>query len=119
VDARVGLIRVVLDVLLELARLRDREDVAIAGVLVEGVSIDGVRRLLGREEKDGPGVCVWAVGLGCEAGQVSLDFSTSSNGIVDWNGWNARSPPMGCDASWTISVGLRTAKLDHFFMAAP
>jgi hypothetical protein len=32
---------------------------------------------------------------------------------------NSRSPPMGCDASWTISVGLRTAKLDHFFMAAP
>jgi len=56
VDARVGLVLVVLDVGLELARLGDGEDVAEAGVLVEGVGIDGVGRLLGREQEDGAGV---------------------------------------------------------------
>lgn len=32
---------------------------------------------------------------------------------------NSRSLPIGWDASCTISVGLLTAKLDHFFMAEP
>lgn len=32
---------------------------------------------------------------------------------------HVRSCSMGCDEWWTISVGLLTVKLDHFFMADP
>lgn len=65
VDARVLLVFVVLDVLLELAGVGHGEDVAVAGELVEGVGIDGVGGLLGREKEDGAGVGVGVVGTGC------------------------------------------------------
>ena len=35
------------------------------------------------------------------------------------SGGNVRSWRISCDASWTISLGDLTAKLDHFFMAEP
>ena len=48
VDARVGLVGVVLGVLGERTGRRHGEDGAVARVIVEGVAVDGVRRLLGR-----------------------------------------------------------------------
>jgi hypothetical protein len=58
VDARVGLVFVVLDVLFEGARVGiGGEDGAVAGVVVEGVAVDGVWGFLGGEEEDGAGVC--------------------------------------------------------------
>lgn len=57
VDARVGVVGVVLDVCLEGARGGDGEDVAVGGVLVERVAVDCVGGLLRREEEDCAGVC--------------------------------------------------------------
>jgi hypothetical protein len=59
-----------LDVGLELARVGDGEDVAVAGVVVEGVGIDGIRWLLGREEEDGARVGLGTVGSGWNSGKV-------------------------------------------------
>ena len=55
-DASVGLVGIVLGIGLQGAGCADREDVAEAGMLVEGVAIHGVRWLLGGEEEDGTGV---------------------------------------------------------------
>jgi hypothetical protein len=64
VDAGVGLVGVVLDVASEGASGGDGEDVAEAGMLVEGVGIDGVGGLFGCEEEDGARVGVGAACLG-------------------------------------------------------
>jgi len=65
VDARVGLVGVVLEVGVEGAGGGDGEDVAVAGVLVEGVAVDGVGGLFGGKEEDGAGVGFGVVCLGC------------------------------------------------------
>ena len=80
VDARVLLVFVVLNVLLERAGGGDREDVAIAGELVEGVGVDGVGRLLGGEQEDGARVGVGVVGTGCN---TSTRGNLSVPGIFD------------------------------------
>lgn len=46
------------------ARFGDGDDGAGAGVVVEGVRVDGVGRLLGGEEEDGAGVGVGGGRLG-------------------------------------------------------
>lgn len=66
VDARVGLVLVVLDVLGQGAARRGGENGTVAGVLVEGVAVDGIRWLLGGQEEDGAGVGFCRCGLGCE-----------------------------------------------------
>ena len=71
-DAGVGLVGVVLDVGVEGARGGDGEDVAVAGMFVEGVGVDGVGGLFGWEEEDGACVGVGAVGLGCLGLLVAL-----------------------------------------------
>jgi hypothetical protein len=55
---------VVLDVLDEMARVVDGEEIAVAGVVVEGVAVYGVRGLLGREEEDCAGLGRGVVGFG-------------------------------------------------------
>lgn len=62
VDAGVGLVLVVLDVLEESAIGASGEDVAVAGVFVEGVAVDVVGGLVGGEDEDGAGVSVGAGG---------------------------------------------------------
>ena len=64
-DAGVGLVRVVLEVGVEGAGLRDGEDVAVAGVFVEGVAVDGVGGLFCGEEEDRAGVGFGVVCFGC------------------------------------------------------
>ena len=65
VDASVGLVRVVLDVLLEsLCGVVCGEDSAVTGVVVEWVAVDTVRRLVGGEEEDGAGICCRKRGIG-------------------------------------------------------
>jgi len=71
-DAGVGEVGVVLDVLIELSRLRDGEDVAVAGVVVEGVGVNTVGRLLGSEEEDGTSVGVGAAGLGWRGAKLVM-----------------------------------------------
>lgn len=62
VDTGVGLVLVVLDVLDESAIGTCREDVAVAGIFVEGVAVDVVGGLVGGEDEDGAGVGVGAGG---------------------------------------------------------
>lgn len=64
VDAGVRVILVVLDVPVEPAVGVDGEDVAVAGVVVEGVSVDVVRGLLSGEHEDGSciGISVGSLG---------------------------------------------------------
>lgn len=65
VDGGLVAVFVVLNVLDEVPGGVDGEDVAVAGVVVEGVAVDGVRGLLGWEEEDGAGLCRGIVGFGC------------------------------------------------------
>lgn len=65
VDARVGLVGVVLDILLEgLGGRVRREDGAVAGVVVERVAVDSVRGFVCGEEEDGSCVCRRERGIG-------------------------------------------------------
>jgi hypothetical protein len=58
VDARVGLVRVVLDIVLQSFCGRvGGEYSAVAGVVVEGVAVDGVWGLGRCEEEDGARIC--------------------------------------------------------------
>lgn len=66
VDAAVGLVLVVLDVVGEGAGVGvGGEDGAVAGVLVKGVAVDCVGGLAGGEEEDCAGVCFGGCGEGC------------------------------------------------------
>jgi len=71
-DTGVGEVRVILNVLVELSRLRDGEDIAVAGVVVEGVGVDTVGGLLGGKEEDGTSVGVGAVGLGWRRAKLAM-----------------------------------------------
>ena len=57
--ARFGTVLVVLHVGLQATILVDGEDIAIAGVIVEGVSVDVVGGLFGGKDKYGSGVGVF------------------------------------------------------------
>jgi hypothetical protein len=59
----------VLDILFDVARRVDREDVPVASIVVERVAVYGVRRLLSGEEKDGARLRVGIICFGCEARQ--------------------------------------------------
>lgn len=59
---RVGLVLVVLDVCLHATIFVDREDVAIACMVVEWVSIDVIRRFLCGQDEDGSRIRVGAGG---------------------------------------------------------
>ena len=65
-DARAWVVLVILDVLGKAATGVHTEDVAVAGVLVEGVAVHGVWRLLGRQQEDGAGVGRRGVCLSCK-----------------------------------------------------
>lgn len=65
VDSGCGGVGVVLDVAIQGAGARDGEDVAVAGVLVEGVAVDGVGGFPGGEEEDCASVGLGAVCFGC------------------------------------------------------
>lgn len=66
-NARVGLVLVVLDVVHQGAgRSVGGEDGAVAGVFVKGIAVDCVGGLLGGEEEDGAGVCLGGGGLSCD-----------------------------------------------------
>lgn len=67
VDARVGLVGVILGVLCQCPRLADGKDVAIASVVVKGVGVDMVGRLARGEEEDGAGICGCVAGFGVAA----------------------------------------------------
>lgn len=110
VDAGIGLVLVVLHVGRQSAGSRvDGEDGAVAGMVVEGVAVDGVGRLLRGEEEDGTGVCVGRLSLGYE--NVSKDLfyglvmrEEGAYGGAAWGGrlggrwrWATRRH------SWTIS----------------
>jgi hypothetical protein len=62
-----GLVAVlkVLDVFLHATRRIDREDVAIASVVIKGVTIYGVRRLLRRKQENGSSFGIDIVRFGC------------------------------------------------------
>lgn len=64
VDCGVVLVRVVLDVLLQATLLVDGENVSITGEVVERISVDVVRRLVGSKNKDGTSLGVGIVGFG-------------------------------------------------------
>lgn len=70
VNGGLGAIFVVLDVLVQSTFRVHGEDVAISGVVVEGVAVDVVRGLLGGKEEDGAGLCVGVVGLWVTAHRV-------------------------------------------------
>lgn len=59
-DSSLVAVVVVLNVLLEMPRLVDGEDIAVSCVVVEGITIYIIGRLLRWEEKDGAsfGVCI-------------------------------------------------------------
>ena len=65
VDPGVGLVLVVLCVGFEGAGGGDGEDGAVAGVVVEGVAVHGVRCLSGGKQEDGACVGIGRCGLGC------------------------------------------------------
>ena len=65
VDAGGRFIFVVLHILGQTAIVLDREHIAIAGVLVEGIAIDIVRRLASGQDEDGASVGVGAGGQFC------------------------------------------------------
>lgn len=58
VDARLGVIFVVLHILIKLAVLCDREDVTVTSVVVEWIAVDVVGGLVGGQNEDGAGVGV-------------------------------------------------------------
>lgn len=62
-DAGVCLVLVVLDVFVDCAVGVNGEDVAVEGMVVEGVSVDAVWWFLGGEEKDCSSVCVGGCGF--------------------------------------------------------
>jgi hypothetical protein len=64
VDGGVVLVRVVLDIFFQTALVVDRENVAIAGEIVERVAVDIVRRLVGGEHEDRASLGVSIVGSG-------------------------------------------------------
>jgi hypothetical protein len=61
-----GLVTVlkVLDVFFDVTGGVDREDVAVAGVVVEGVAVDSVRGLLCGQEKYGTGFGIGVIRFG-------------------------------------------------------
>ena len=64
VDARLGVIFVVLHILIKLAVLGDREDVTVTSVIVEWIAVDVVGGLVGSQNEDGAGI---SVGVGSES----------------------------------------------------
>lgn len=86
-DTSVGLVGVVLDVGGKFSSVGDGEDIAEAGVFVEGVGVDRVRGLLGGEEEDSSGVGVGVVGQGWEVCRQRSFWG-------ELNTKNIRSPPM-------------------------
>lgn len=83
-DAGVGCIFIVLDVALNGPVRVNGEDVAVAGVIVEGVSVDIVWWLLRRQDEDssGVGVCLgcgrWK-GIGCERTSLLRNGASGSS----------------------------------------
>jgi len=63
-DGSVVLIRVVLHVLFQATLVIDGEHVSVAGIVVERVTINIVRRLVGSKHKDGTGLGVRIIGFG-------------------------------------------------------
>lgn len=86
VDGRLLAVLVVLDVLLHGARLVDGEDVAIAGVVIEGVAVHGIGSLLRGEVEDGACLGVGVVRSGC---CLLLAEALTSRRL------NVRCPPRG------------------------
>jgi hypothetical protein len=119
----VWLVLIVLGVLGERAGLRNREHRAVSRVRIEWVAVDGIWRLFRCEEKDGTCVRVGGCGLSyCDEKGSATRVGSLEAGIDDIRPEgeeNVRWWSIGWEASWTISVGLFTEKLDHFFMAAP
>lgn len=111
VDAGIRLVLVVLHIVFKLAGGRDSEDGAVACVVVEGVAVDGVGGFLGGEEEDGAGVGFGRGGLCYSVLVLHVEIDDGILGVRSWS--------MGWEVWWTIDVGESTAKLDHFFMAAP
>ena len=109
-----GLVAVfeVLNVLLDVSRLVDREEVAMAGEVVERVAVYGIRRLFGRQKEDGTRFCVCVVCAGCRAGTCGYRDRARA-------GCDIRCPPSGKLPVCTISLGLLTSCELHFFMDAP
>lgn len=64
VNASVRFILVVLNILIELTLLGDREDIAISSVFVERISVDVERRLMSSQDENGASVGVSAGGEG-------------------------------------------------------
>jgi hypothetical protein len=66
VNTRVRLVRVVLNIFLEcLCSGIGGEDSAMASVIVERIAVDGIRRLVRCEKKDGTGICGGKRSIGC------------------------------------------------------
>lgn len=59
----------ILDVLLDVSRVVDREEVTIAGEVIERITVYSIRRLFRGKEEDGARFCVSIVRSGCETGQ--------------------------------------------------
>ena len=64
-NSRLVAVLEVLDVLLEMAQGVDREDVAVPGIVVEGVTVYGIWGLLRGQEEDGAGFGVGVVRFCC------------------------------------------------------
>mgnify|MGYP006877403244 CR=1 FL=1 len=68
-DRRLVAILEVLNILLDVARGIDREDIPVAGIIVEGVAVHIIRRLLAGKEKYGARLRVCIVRFGYETCQ--------------------------------------------------
>lgn len=64
-NRRLVAVFVILNVLLDVTRWVDREDVAVASVVVEWVAVHGIRRLLGGKKENSARLCVGIVRLCC------------------------------------------------------
>lgn len=80
---------IVLDVFVQRTFLVDRKDVSEACMVVEWVAIDIVRRLFGRKNEDGSGLCLKASCSYC--GILSIGYDGNK---LD----SSRSCPIRCEA---------------------
>jgi hypothetical protein len=55
----------ILDILLDVSRGVDGEDVAITSIIIEWVAVYSIRRLFGGKEEDGARFCVGIARFGC------------------------------------------------------
>lgn len=80
-------------------------DVDEARMIVEGIAVDSVRGLLGREHEDCAGLGVGVVRFSCRRSALSL-VTVSCEGHLELD---VRWPPMGSEALCTMSEGALTA----------